>query len=321
MELNLLNVLLVGGAGTLSFLSPCVLPLVPSYLSFISAGAQSRRENAKEDGTPAWITLGRTLFFVAGFSTVFVILGIVFSGAGFFLSGIQRQISVISGVIIVLFGIHTIFPIIPALNFEKRFHLSQRPVSMVGSFVVGTAFGAGWSPCIGPMLASVLFLAGSSAQIVPATIFLTVYSLGLGIPFVLSGIFLNRLKPFLAIMRRHPRTISLISGSILILLGLLISLGQFQGLSQFFGNLGFRVESWGRQNPLQARIIFTAIMGLLSIISIIPGAAGIRKNGITLKSGMSLIIFAATVTLGILNATQAISLSDVLASWLSFQGI
>ncbi|MDX9958616.1 MAG: cytochrome c biogenesis protein CcdA, partial [Spirochaetia bacterium] len=163
------SILLAFGAGLLSFLSPCVLPLIPGYLSFISgrSGQEIRSGEAKAG------IFFRTLFFVAGFSTVFIGLGLVFSGGGMLFAGrATRIITSVAGTIIVLFGLNMIFDIFKALNREVRAQVSTKPAGAAGSFVVGMAFGAGWTPCIGPILASILLVASRSGRAPEAALLL-----------------------------------------------------------------------------------------------------------------------------------------------------
>jgi len=146
-------------AGVLSFLSPCIVPLVPSYLSFI--GGVAATEAADRAPTRGVVIL-RTLLFVLGFTVVFVVLGIVFSGSGALFSNAASVMNVIAGGVVILLGLNVIFDFWKFLNIERRFHLSSRPAGHFGSVLIGMAFGAGWTPCIGPILASVLMRPASA---------------------------------------------------------------------------------------------------------------------------------------------------------------
>ncbi|HKJ85409.1 MAG TPA: cytochrome c biogenesis protein CcdA, partial [Spirochaetia bacterium] len=156
-------------AGLLSFLSPCIVPLVPSYLSFIGGVAA----NEASDRAPTrGVVILRTALFVLGFTVVFVVLGIVFSGSGALFSNTGNIINVIAGAVVIVLGLNVIFDFWKFLNIERRFHLSSRPAGHFGSVLIGMAFGAGWTPCIGPILASVLILAGSSGSIGTGALYL-----------------------------------------------------------------------------------------------------------------------------------------------------
>jgi cytochrome c biogenesis protein CcdA len=189
-----INLVLAFVAGLLSFLSPCVLPLIPSYLSFVSGVSF---KDLGEAGAVRWMILSRTVFFVAGFTIVFVALGILFSGPALLFSNASRWINFGAGLVVVLLGINIAFDLVGALNVERRFHTTRRPTGYLGAILVGMAFGAGWSPCIGPILASILFLAGTQGEAGRAAILLLVYSLGLGLPFLVTGAAFTRVSAYL----------------------------------------------------------------------------------------------------------------------------
>ena len=202
------SILMAFGAGLLSFLSPCVLPLIPGYLSFIS-GRSSQEIHSGEAKAGIFF---RTLFFVAGFSTVFIGLGLLFSGGGMLFAGrATRIITSVAGGIIVLFGLNMIFDIIKVLNREVRAHVSTKPAGAAGSFVVGMAFGAGWTPCIGPILASILLVASRSGRAPEAAILLGSYSAGLAAPFLLAGLFFERMSPIMNWFKKRGKEVRIAS--------------------------------------------------------------------------------------------------------------
>lgn len=220
------------GAGLLSFLSPCVLPLVPAYLCFV-AGTTLDRLVAAEGLDPA---LTRRVFvsalaFVIGFSTVFVIMGSSASALNRLILENIEVIGKVAGAVIVIFGLHYMGLLkIPLLYREARIHTSERPTSILGAYVIGLAFAFGWTPCVGPILATILTVAASRDQLGYGVSLLATYALGLGIPFLLAAL---AVKPFMAFMqrfRRHLRKVEITAGALLVVTGILIftnSLGQF----------------------------------------------------------------------------------------------
>jgi len=162
-------------AGVLSFLSPCIVPLVPSYLSFIGGVAANE---AGESAASRGVVVLRTALFVAGFTIVFVVLGVVFSGSGALFTSAGRVVNLVAGGVVVVLGLNVIFDFWKVLNIERRYHMSHRPSGHLGSILIGMAFGAGWTPCIGPILASVLLLAGSSGSVATGVLYLVAIPLG-----------------------------------------------------------------------------------------------------------------------------------------------
>ena len=216
-------------AGILSFLSPCVLPLVPPYLCFI--GGQSieemTSEGAIDPGMLRRIFLS-ALFFVFGFSTVFITLGATASVIGEWLADYLSILTQVAGVVIVVLGLHFIGILrIPLLYREARFQTSSRPAGMVGAYVVGLAFAFGWTPCVGPVLAAVLMVAGADSSVTQGAGLLTVYSAGLGLPFLAAAL---AMKPFMMLMsrfRRHLRKVEIVIGLLLVATGVLFITEQF----------------------------------------------------------------------------------------------
>jgi len=209
--------------GILSFLSPCVLPLVPGYISFISG--LSFEELRESTGARGFLikTLFSSLFFVLGFSIVFVLLGASATAIGKFLSENMNVISKVAGVIIVLFGLHMSGILrISFLNYEAKLKTQKKPFGLIGAFVIGFAFAFGWTPCIGPVLATILVLASQQETIKQGILLLSVYSLGLGIPFILTSLSVNFFFKWFSKIRRYLNVVEIVSGVILILLGILI---------------------------------------------------------------------------------------------------
>jgi cytochrome c-type biogenesis protein len=217
-------------AGLLSFFSPCILPLIPAYFTFITGLSLDELSlDRKEIRTKVMLS---TLAYVCGFSFVFILLGASASFLGGFMTKYTWLIRYLGGGIVIIFGLHLLGVIdIKGLNFERKIHLNKKPVHLMGTFVIGMAFGAGWSPCIGPLLGSILIVAGNQETVVKGMVLLGVYSAGLAIPFILISFFINRL---LDIMRRATRVISYInkiSGILLIALGILLITDRFRILA------------------------------------------------------------------------------------------
>lgn len=204
------------GAGALSFLSPCVLPLVPGYISYMS-GLTGQDASASERRRAATVAMA---FFVAGFTAIFVPLGVTASILGSFLDQNRLLFTRVGGVFIILMGLVFLGVIkLPFLYREARFHPTPG-AGVTGSFVLGSAFAFGWSPCIGPILGASLTLAAGTNP-AKGALLLLLYSLGLGIPFILAGFGITRVTPVVAALRRHTRVLMTTSGTLLIVMGLL----------------------------------------------------------------------------------------------------
>jgi cytochrome c-type biogenesis protein len=225
------SLLLAFGAGLLSFVSPCVLPLIPSYLAFLGGIGLDRTTALGDDAGAAPGQASRphlvaaTASFILGFSAVFTLLSILFSGTFFLLGGAARHINLAAGSIVIVLGLNVIFDFLKFLNYEKRAKIAGRPKGLLRAFLTGLAFGAGWSPCVGPFLGSILLMAGQTGKTGQAALYLAAYSAGLGLPFLAAGVFFDRflrgaakLRPFLPLIRR-------IGGVFLIGIGAFIILG------------------------------------------------------------------------------------------------
>jgi cytochrome c-type biogenesis protein len=224
------NVTLIAAfvAGFLSFISPCVLPLIPGYVSFVSGVSL---EDMRGDGAVSSArrhVLVTSLFFVLGFSLVFVALGATASVVGRFLFERQPILAKIAGVLLVIFGLHTMGVFrIALLESEKRMQANRKPAGPLGAMLVGIAFAFGWSPCIGPILGGILALAASKDTVWEGTQLLAVYSVGLGIPFLLTSIAINQFFAVTKRIRKYYHAIELVSGGLLVAIGVLIFTNQF----------------------------------------------------------------------------------------------
>lgn len=223
-------------AGVLSFLSPCVLPLVPGYISLIS-GASIENLQTAERGLLRRVMLN-SLLFILGFSVVFISLGAVATTVGQLTHQYHRPLAIVAGVIIVIFGLHLtgLFKI-NALYADKRMHSVKGGANPLGSFLIGFAFAFGWTPCIGPILAGILVLAGSQDTVMKGIVLLAVYSAGLAVPFLLTSLGVNKFLAFYTRFRKHLHAVEVISGVLLIAFGVLIALGRFTLLSGYLGFL------------------------------------------------------------------------------------
>ncbi len=210
-------------AGLLSFISPCVLPLIPGYLSFISGVSLEDLSSKEKSKEHMMKVVGNTVFFVIGFSLVFVILGASATGIGYLLQKYLYIFNKVAGVVVFIFGLHLmgVFKI-KALNYEKRFHASKKQMGLLGSVVIGIAFAFGWTPCIGPILGTILTLAAQHDNVGQGVILLLFYSAGLGIPFILTALMFNYLIGAFGFIKRHFRAVEIISGGLLMLVGVLI---------------------------------------------------------------------------------------------------
>ena len=216
--------LIAFGAGLISFLSPCVLPLIPGYISYISGQSLQEILNKKE------INFFPLILFCLGFSTVFVLLGASASFLGQTLLQNSEVLRILAGIVIIIFSLQLIGIInIPYLNFEKRFDAKESR-NILFPYVIGVAFGFGWTPCIGPILGSILALASIEETLSRAVILLILYSLGLAIPFVLSGYLIQRFLLFSKNFRKNINLISKIGGIILLVTGILILTNQLQAI-------------------------------------------------------------------------------------------
>ncbi|TVQ17644.1 MAG: cytochrome c biogenesis protein CcdA [Spirochaetaceae bacterium] len=306
-------------AGLLSFVSPCVLPLLPSYLSFVSGATLSQM---RDDSTVRRAVVANTLMFVLGFTVIFVTLGVVFAGSALLFPGATQIINVVAGTIVIVLGLNIVFDFIKVLNLEARFHLSEKPRGLFGSFLVGLAFAAGWTPCIGPILTGILFLAGTSGNVTTGVFLLIVYSAGLAVPFVLTAIFFGTATRLFAKIKRHFVTIRIVTGSILIAIGTLIAIGRFQELNIWLLRSASAVSRWASANPGAARVIPAMVLFALAIVSLIPAARrafGSDRAPVIRPVGAAIASLFAV--LAVLQLTTVIDLMSVVSSWLAFQGL
>ncbi|MCL2007117.1 MAG: cytochrome c biogenesis CcdA family protein [Treponema sp.] len=224
-----LNAGIAFSAGLLAFLSPCILPLIPSYLGILGGvGIQQKGR----------LVLTATCF-VLGFSVLFIAFGVVMSTTFLLMGGVLRYINIAAGIIVIILGLNILFDFLSFLNYEKRPFLekSTRGITAgkipgpISAFLAGAAFGAGWTPCIGPILTSILFMASYGGQTGTAIIYLALFSAGLGLPFILAGIFFEKFIKISSRLRSRLLLIRRISGILLIIIGIMILTGQYSALT------------------------------------------------------------------------------------------
>ncbi|MGG7644411.1 cytochrome c biogenesis CcdA family protein [Rhodovulum sp. YNF3179] len=221
--------LIAAAAGLLSFLSPCVLPIVPPYLAYMSGVTMNEAAGTVKARRTVLLT---ALFFVLGLSTVFLFLGFTASAFGAFFLQNQQLFAQIAGAVVIVFGLHflNVFRI-PILDREARLDAGDKGGSALGAYVLGLAFAFGWTPCIGPQLGAILSLAAQEASVARGTVLLGVYAAGLGIPFLLVAVFLQRSMKMMGWFKRHMGVIEKTMGALLLVVGVMLLTGAFSDLS------------------------------------------------------------------------------------------
>jgi cytochrome c-type biogenesis protein len=219
--------------GLLSFFSPCVLPLIPSYFCFITGLSLEEITESPKSAIRRKIVLS-TVAFVLGFSVVFIILGASASFFGGLISQHKGTLRIIGGALIILFGLHLSGIVrIPALQYEKRLHLHKKPLHFLGTFIIGMAFGAGWTPCIGPILGSLLIMAQDKETVGQGVRLLCIYSVGLALPFIVLSLFINYLLAFTRRATKVLRYANPVAGVLLVATGILLVTDKLSMLSVY----------------------------------------------------------------------------------------
>jgi len=234
MQIENISFFLAFIAGLLSILSPCVLPLLPSYVSYITGISFEDLTESNVSKDVFRKTLFHSLLFICGFSFIFIFLGASASFLGKTLGQYQDMIARIGGGIIILFGLHLIGIIkFSFLQGEKKADLKEKPAGIFGSILVGVVFAAAWTPCVGPILGSILTLAAAKGNVASGVYLLTAYSLGFAIPFLLFSLFLNSFLFHFQKFRKHLRLVSILSGILLLILGVSLITGYFSDLASY----------------------------------------------------------------------------------------
>ncbi len=216
-------------AGVLSFFSPCVLPVIPGYISMLTGLTHDELLNRTKK--VVFVTIVNSLLFIAGFTLIFILLQVFLSGV---MAIAGKYLKYIFGLLIIIFGLHTIGIFrLKFLYYQKQVNISRK-TGLLTSFLMGMAFGFAWTPCTGPILAGILTLASVQEKVWQGTLLLLVYSAGLGIPFLIAGIFMSGFLKFIKKFKRLFRAVEIVSGSILIFIGALILLGRFSSVHSIF---------------------------------------------------------------------------------------
>jgi len=238
MDANI-SLFIAFGAGFLSFVAPCVLPLLPSYVSYVTGLSFKELTQEVDRGRIKIITIRHSLLFIAGFSTIFILLGASASFAGRILHDYQNVIRKAGGILIILFGLYIMGLL--RWNFlsrEAKISFARKPSGLWGSFLVGNAFAVGWTACVGPILGTILLYASTAGSVGSGVKLLTAYSLGLGIPFFITSLSINSFLAHFKKIQKYTRPIQIVSGIFLLAVGILIFTNYFSILSSYF-------QSWG----------------------------------------------------------------------------
>jgi cytochrome c-type biogenesis protein len=222
-------------AGFISFLTPCILPLIPSYLAFITGISLEELQAEVNLKRIRKKVIGNSLMFILGFSVIFIALGASATFIGTFLSDHIRWFEIVGGAIVIILGLH--FAGVFKLKFlerEKKFHMQKKPLGYLGTALVGMAFGAGWTPCVGPILGAILTMAATTQDILKGIVLLVFYSIGLGIPFLISGIIIHKFFEYFKTIRKYFKIITAAGGVLLVIVGVLLISGYFSSISSYF---------------------------------------------------------------------------------------
>ena len=231
-EISNIGVLTAFAAGVISFLSPCVLPLVPGYVSYVAGGTADRPSTGGGTAVLRLPAIGLGLCFVLGFATVFVILGASATALGQLLLAYRYELNLVGGAIVVLFGLFLIGAMRPAwMMRELRFHATMPGGRPTSAYVLGVAFAFGWTPCIGPILGAILTVGAASATVGGGVLLLAVYAAGLGVPFLLAAMFTDALAGRLRAVGRYGRMLQVLAGIVMVLMGVAMITGRLSTFS------------------------------------------------------------------------------------------
>lgn len=233
-------------AGLLSFISPCVLPLVPPYLCYMAGVSMDQFTGTEDKQRAASRVFFSSLAFVLGFTTVFVLLGAGASAIGQTLKSYAVILSYVAGGVIIIMGLHFLGVFrIGLLYREARVNVQRKPAGLFGAYLIGLAFAFGWTPCIGPVLGTILLVAGIEESVQQGMILLTAYSLGLGVPFLLAAAFAGQFMGFMSKFKKHMGTVEKVMGALLVLTGLLFITGQVQAAAFWLQEMLPALQSLG----------------------------------------------------------------------------
>jgi cytochrome c-type biogenesis protein len=299
----------VAVAGLVSFLSPCVLPLVPPYLSYLGGTTiEQIHSHGEIDRQVSRRVVIASIFFVLGFTTVFVGFGAGASAFGQWIQSYKRELAIAAGLIIILFGLHFLGVVrVPVLYREARMHAGARGAGFAGAYVMGLAFAFGWTPCIGPVLATVLTLAANEASLGAGVRLLFVYSLGLGVPFVLAAVAIGPFLGFMKRFRRYLGRVEMVMGLLLALAGTLILSGPVRDLL-------------GAHDPalLEMSWLLRLVIAAFGLALLADGAGWVsRKLGRQLPPGIGAVAQLLGVSLLVLGASLLGSSLNDLGTWMT----
>jgi cytochrome c-type biogenesis protein len=256
------------------------------------------------------------LAFTAGFTLVFTALGFVFSGASILLGGLSRTITLIAGILVIVLGLNIVFDFIKVLNLEARFRSAKAPRGYVGAFLVGVAFAAGWSPCVGPILASILLFASKEGNTTQSVLLLVAYSVGLAVPFLAAGLFFDRLSPLMTWFKRNAVKVRVASGLLLIFLGIAMAFGRLSVISSLTTQAGDSLLKAIAGSPETFRLTSALCWGLIAASVLAFPALRRRK----VATPVRLIVFTVLIGFAVGDLTGLWSTARLIAGWLSFQG-
>ncbi|HEV8343328.1 MAG TPA: cytochrome c biogenesis protein CcdA [Candidatus Binatia bacterium] len=229
-----LNIFVAFTAGLFSFLSPCVLPLIPSYLSFVSGVSLEEMRASQVESRVRWRVTSNSLAFILGFSLVFISFGVSASFLGSLFLGYRTFIRIVGGIFITLVGIYLIGVFkIPLLDRYLQFHLKDKPAGYLGSVLVGITFAVAWTPCVGPILGAILTLAGTTAEVQRGVALLAAYAAGLAAPFFISALAVNSFFQFSQAFRRYIRAVHIGGGVLLVIVGILLMTNYMTALNTY----------------------------------------------------------------------------------------
>jgi cytochrome c-type biogenesis protein len=314
------NILLSFTAGVLAFLSPCVLPLIPSYITFIGGVTINDLNKSRYKRRSV---VFKTIAFVVGFLLVFSIIGLIIFGTFLSLNNQLGFLDIIAGFIVIILGLNFIFNFLKILNIEKRFEFKNRPTSIIGALIVGMAFGAGWTPCIGPLLQGIFLLTASTETTFLGVANLIAFSLGLGLPFIIMSLFfpfvvekLNKLKKYLPVIR-------IISGIFLVGIGLLILSGRIQKITFFFAVAANILRVWNQVFPLLVQLAGGLFLLGIAFLILIPFLRRSLKNNSARELQISKVVIGFSMLFTIMGFAHFFgffNLAEFFAGWLEFSG-
>ncbi|MBN1698051.1 MAG: hypothetical protein JW881_11100 [Spirochaetales bacterium] len=304
-------------AGLASFLTPCIFPLIPAYLAYITGVSY---QDLREEKFSRFVIVVKTLLFISGFSLVFILLGMLASGIGNLTHDMTGVINGIAGAVVILFGLHFLFDFIAILNKGRNIRFRKIPAGYPGAFLIGVAFGAGWTPCIGPFLGMLFVLASTGKTAIEGIVYFTCYSAGLGIPFILAGIFFSFFVRFMKRILPFVQVIKKASGVFLICVGILILLGSTEYFNEVLMRFTFFLENTRQTDPDGTRLISGLIVLIPALLIAGFYIAKLIKERKIILLPFRLFFFFIFLLLAILVAIDIIDMTSFFVHWLNYRG-